>query len=258
MNEIINKIEEAKSKLLAEKDVLDFAFGRLKILCTQQGYKDQFSKKAIAWQISKKFMYTLSDDTIIFFAPYYTHDQINVNIERILPIRTKTGILYYNLNKIDPYQVYSSHLLDRYDMRLGLGLPRSKTLRMFIEEEIKGSLTLTIRYTDNNISSAVNSGLLLGDMIDDQLIVWKTFVNKSMLGNDQKQIVEKTLAMEFKITKIESAIENGIELTEDELKEYNYWKGNQTKGVKIQTTPDEEDLRKKKLRSKTPGFKLYN
>jgi len=164
-------------------------------------FDNPYGKKAMAFATSQVFVYKYKNCFVAYKIMYNNllKDYMEFNIT-LHPVKTPDGTVYVRHNTLDTIKndcvsSYTAHYFDQYTVRTSLvsGNVRSKTNR---EKAIKDWMVKFLKHTTHKINvdnkQSVQEhhpeGLGLGEFIDENNILFKTFVSNNMLKNDQARI----------------------------------------------------------------------
>lgn len=92
--------------------------------------------------------------------------------------------------EIETFQIYAPHLFSRYTERYGLNMYEEERIHRFMQDSANPHYGGVKEYEKGKMMAVVNGGVILGDREDD-IIVFKTFVDSDRLRDEQKEIGEK-------------------------------------------------------------------
>lgn len=92
---------------------------------------------------------------------------------------------------IETFQIYAPHLFTRYTERYGVKMYEEERIHRFMLDSASLSYGGVKEYEPGKIMAVVNGGVILGDKEED-IVVFKTFVDNERLREEQLEIGEKT------------------------------------------------------------------
>lgn len=187
--------------IMGEKSLQDISYNKLIGIAKEKGFKDIRSKKAIEFMTGRAFVTKTTEAYVVYMASEILQHGFHTKIMAIYSKKTPNGTVYFSYLPESGYMCWTAHFFDRYDERVTGKGKREKAIRSFLKDFVMGGwledtnkFNRAERQRKGSVAVYFGTGAMLGNRdAENGITLWKTFVSKDMLRDDQKGAVQKEI-----------------------------------------------------------------